>query len=32
MREETPEGELALPQYLPEPSRQRRLWVKQLPK
>jgi hypothetical protein len=31
MREATPEGELALPQYSPEPSRPRRLWVKQLP-
>jgi hypothetical protein len=32
MREETPEDEVALPQYSPEPSRPRRIWVKQLPK
>jgi hypothetical protein len=32
MREATPEGEPALPQYSPEPSLPRRLWVKQLPK
>jgi hypothetical protein len=32
MREATPEGEPALPQYSPEPSWPRRLWVKQLPK
>jgi hypothetical protein len=32
MREATPEDEIALPQYSPEPSLPRRLWVRQLPK
>jgi hypothetical protein len=32
MREATLEGEIALPQYSPETSQPRRLWVKELPK
>jgi hypothetical protein len=32
MKEVTPEGEPAIPQYSPVPSQPRRLWLKQLPK